>query len=112
MGETIRLNTTITNLKAEAIPNTIARVGIPAGLSIQPWQLKELQEQGTFDYYELFYGYVVFHYRGLKAKEEKKIGLDLKADITGTYEAPASVAYLYYTNEEQRWSKPGIVVVE
>jgi len=111
VGENIRLNTTITNLKDEAIPNTIAKIGIPAGLSLQAWQLKELQEKGVFDFYEIFDGYVVFHYRGLAGNEEKKIGLDLKADIPGTYEAPASVAYLYYTNEFQKWTKPGEIVI-
>ena len=50
--------------------------------------------------------------RGLKAGERKEIGLDLKADIPGVYEAPASVAYVYYTNEEMRWAKPGVVTVE
>jgi len=113
VGENIRLNTKITNLQSNAVPNTIAKVGIPAGLSLQAWQLKELQEKEAFDFYEIFDGYVVFHYRGLEAGEQKVIGLDLKADIPGTYEAPASVAYLYYTNEFQKWAKPGeIEIVE
>ena len=55
---------------------------------------------------------MVFHYRGLDAGEQKVIGLDLKADIPGKYEAPASVAYLYYTNELQKWTKPGEIVIE
>ena len=41
----------------------------------------------------------------------KTINLDLKADLAGTYEAPASVAYLYYTNEFQNWSKPERLVI-
>ena len=32
---------------------TIAVLGIPAGLSPQPWQLKDLKEKGNFDFYEV-----------------------------------------------------------
>ncbi len=106
MGETIRLTTTLTNKLKEGQPMTMAMVGIPAGLSLQPWQLKELQEKKVFDYYELFEGYVVFHYEQMKASEVKVIHLDLKADIPGDYEAPASTAFLYYTNEHKVWTMP------
>ncbi len=106
MGETIRLTTTLTNTLDKGQPMTMAMVGIPAGLSLQPWQLKELQEKKVFDYYELFEGYVVFHYEQLKANESKIVHLDLKADIPGDYEAPASSAFLYYTNEHKVWATP------
>ena len=106
MGETVRLKTTLINTTSEAIPNTIAIVGIPSGLSLQPWQLKQLQEREVFDYYELMDGYIIFHYREMQADEVKVIDLDLKADIPGKYEAPASSAYLYYTNEYKYWAQP------
>ena len=112
MGETVRLKTTLINTISEAIPNTIAIVGIPSGLSLQPWQLKQLQEREVFDYYELMDGYIVFHYRTMQANEVKVIDLDLKADIPGTYEAPASSVYLYYTNEYKHWAKPLQVKIE
>ena len=78
---------------------TMAIVGLPAGLTAQPWQLKELQEKGTFDYYEVVGNNVVFYYRQMLPSESKTIHLDLKAEVPGTYEAAASTAYLYYTNE-------------
>ena len=106
MGSTIRLTTSLTNKTREGQPMTMAMVGIPAGLSLQPWQLKELQEKKIVDYYELFEGYVVFHYEQLDPGETKIVHLDLKADIPGQYEAPASSAFLYYTNEHRVWSMP------
>lgn len=106
MGETIRLTTTLLNTTAEGQPMTMAMVGIPAGLSLQAWQLKELQEKKVVDYYELFDGYVVFHYEQLKPNETKIVHLDLKADVPGSYEAPASSAFLYYTNEHRVWAMP------
>ena len=113
VGENIRLSTILTNKSFEPIANTIVMVGIPAGLSVQPWQLKELLDKGVFDYYELMpNGYIAFHYRGMEASEKKEINLDLKADIPGDFEAPASSAYLYYWNEEKVWSQPEEVTIE
>lgn len=111
MGETIRLTTTLTNTSAQGQPMTMAMVGIPAGLSLQPWQLKELQEKKIVDYYELFDGYVVFHYEQLTPNQTKIVHLDLKADVPGGYEAPASSAFLYYTNEHKVWTMPESVVI-
>lgn len=111
MGETIRLTTTLVNTSAKGQPMTMAMIGIPAGLSLQPWQLKELQEKKIVDYYELFEGYVVFHYEQLEPNETKIVHLDLKADVPGNYEAPASSAFLYYTNEHKVWTMPERMVI-
>ncbi len=104
VGETVRYVTEIQNVTSEDIANPIAVIGIPAGLSLQPWQLKKLEEQGLCDYYELKGNYLVLYYRGLTAGEKRTINLDLKADIAGSFEAPASVAYLYYENEHRNWA--------
>ena len=79
-------------------------MGIPAGFSVQPWQLKELQEKQVFDYYEIKGNNIAIYYRGMGANSVKQINLDLKAEMPGEYYAPASVAYLYYTNEFKTWS--------
>jgi hypothetical protein len=111
MGETVRLTTTLTNISTKGQPMTMAMIGIPAGLSLQPWQLKELQEKKIVDYYELFDGYVVLHYEQLKPNQTKIVHLDLKADIPGGYVAPASSAFLYYTNEHKVWAEPDFIVI-
>lgn len=111
-GETIRLTAEIKNKTSDELPSPIAIIGIPAGLSLQPWQLKEMQEKNMFDYYEVIGSNLVLYYRGMGPKEEKIINLDLKADIPGEYEAPASSAYLYYTNEYKTWDAGGKVIVK
>jgi hypothetical protein len=111
-GETVRLTATITNKTSDELPSPIAIIGIPAGLSLQPWQLKEMQEKKMFDYYEVIGSNLVLYYRGMGPKEEKVINIDLKADIPGEYEAPASSAYLYYTNEYKTWDAGGKVIVK
>lgn len=104
VGETVRMTATITNRKNEEVPSTMAIIGIPAGFTVQPWQLKELQEKKVFDYYEIVGNNIAIYYRGLDAKAVKEIHLDLKAEMPGVYDAPASSAYLYYTNEFKTWS--------
>ncbi|MCP4441152.1 MAG: hypothetical protein GY810_19685 [Aureispira sp.] len=112
MGETVRLTAKAQNITSKDQPMLMMMVGIPAGLSIQPWQLKELEEKGVFNYYEVFDGYVVLHYDGVRAKQAKTVNLDLKADIPGQFEAPASSAFLYYHNEERVWSKPETITID
>ena len=108
-GETSRLNIQLKNKTNEGQPMTMAIVGIPGGMSAQPWQLKELQEKEAFDYYEVKDNYVYLYFRFMKPNEKKQIALDLKAEVPGQYEAVASSAYLYYTSEYKDW-EPGVVV--
>jgi hypothetical protein len=103
VGETLRLTATLKNITAEGQPMTMAIIGIPAGFSTQPWQLKELQEKGVIDFYEVVGNNIACYYRALAPNAVKQINLDLKAELPGEYEAPASSAYLYYTNEHKKW---------
>jgi TonB-dependent SusC/RagA subfamily outer membrane receptor len=112
VGNTLRLSTTLRNKTKEPLPMTLAVVGLPSGMSAQAWQLKELQEKQVFDFYEVHKNYIVFYYRSLAPQEVRQVHLDLKADIAGTYQAPASTAYLYYYNELKDWRAGEMVRVE
>jgi hypothetical protein len=112
VGETVRLTAVITNKKSTDVPSTMAIIGIPAGFTAQPWQLKELQEKNVFDYYEIKGNNIAVYYRGLAPKAVKEINLDLKAEMPGEYDAPASSAYLYYTNEFKTWCATDKVVIK
>ena len=103
VGETVRLSTTLKNCKNEGLPSTMCIVGIPAGMTAQPWQLKELQDKKVIAYYEVLGNNVIFYFRNMAPNELKEINLDLKAEMPGDYDAPASSAYLYYTNEFKSW---------
>ncbi|MFY9309880.1 MAG: MG2 domain-containing protein [Bacteroidia bacterium] len=112
VGETVRLTSVITNKKDAEVPSTMAIIGIPAGFTVQPWQLKELQEKHIVDYYEIKGNNIAVYYRGMAPKAVKEINLDLKAEIPGVYDAPASSAYLYYTNEFKTWSETDRVTIK
>lgn len=103
IGETARITAVLSNGTQSGLPMTLAIIGIPAGLSPQPWQLKELQEKKIVDFYEVNGSEVVFYYRQMKPSEERTINLDCKAEVAGTFIPTASRAYLYYTNEDKVW---------
>jgi alpha-2-macroglobulin-like protein len=112
VGETVRLSVTLSNNKSESVPNPIAIIGIPAGFTVQPWQLKEMQEKNVFDYYEVIGNNIILYYRGMKSLEVKNLSFDLKAEVPGEYLAPASAAYLYYTNEYRSWAGLEKVIIK
>ncbi len=111
-SDVVRLSTVIINKTSEALPMTVALVGIPGGLTPQAWQLKKMQEERVFDYYELQQNYLVFYFTGMSANEIKNIDIDLKADVPGVYTAPAASAYLYYCNENRYWTDGVRVMID
>ena len=112
LNESVRLTAVLKNKTNEKLPMTLAVIGMPAGLSVQPWQLKELQEKEVFDFYEIMNGNLVIYYREMAPGGEHTINLDLKAEIPGSYIGGASSAYLYYTNEHKHWVSGNSVVIQ
>ena len=104
VGETVRITTVVQNKTDTPLPMTVALIGIPAGASPQHWQLKEIQEKAQADFVEIDKNYVVFYFVGMNPKEKRTIHLDLRVEVPGTFQAPASCAYLYYTDEHKIWN--------
>lgn len=104
VNETVRMEVLLTNGTAERLPMSIVRLGIPAGLSLQAWQLRELQEGLAFDYYEIFEEDLVLYFTSLAPSEERRVLLDLKAEVPGDYLGRANSAYLYYEDELKYWT--------
>lgn len=111
LGEGVRLTAELVNRSKDGIPMTLARVGIPGGLTFQTWQLKELKDKGVIDFYETGAREVVVYLRAMPPSERRVIELDLLATVPGSYVAPATSAYLYYTDEHKSWQAPVSVTV-
>lgn len=112
VGETVRMNVEIKNTRNELQPMAIAKLGIPAGLTVQPWQLKKMLEEKQVAYYEIFDNYLVFYWMGLSANESKKLQLDLKAEVPGRYKGKAGNVCLYYTPEYKHWSEGPEIIIQ
>lgn len=110
-GETVRLKVKLENKTNQGLPSTMAIVGIPAGCSVQPWQLKEMQEKKLIDYYEISGNKLNIYYRQMAPNEIKNLNFDLKAEVKGKFLSPSSCAYLYYTNEFKEWQSTPLLEI-
>ncbi len=111
VGETVRLTSLIENTTKDTVATPLAIIGIPGGLTAQPWQLKEIQDKGIAEYFEVEKDRVVFYLNHMAPYEKKTIHLDLKAELPGVYQSPASSAYLYYDNDAVAWAIADPMVV-
>jgi len=82
-----------------------AKIGIPAGLTLQNALLKDLLDKKQVSYYEIFDNYLVLYWEHFDAGETKIINLDLKAEFAGTYTGKSSNVYLYYMPEAKYWNE-------
>ncbi len=103
VGQTVRLTATIDNVSGEAVASPIARIGLPGGLVFQDWQLRELKESGALATFETGPREVVAYFDAFAPGASKTLELDLVAEVPGRYTAPASSAYLYYSDADVRW---------
>jgi hypothetical protein len=101
----------VTNATSAGVPMTLARIGLPGGLSFQTWQLQELRDRKLIDFYETRAREVILYFRALPPDAVREIPLELLATVPGTFTAPASRAYLYYTDEHKHWVAPATVTV-
>jgi hypothetical protein len=104
MGETVRLTARLENRTGKVVPSPIARIGLPAGLEPQLWQLKELQERGVVAFYETRPREVTLYWDGQHGDEVHEVNLDLLAAVPGTFTGPASSAWPYYDDDEKSWA--------
>ena len=104
-GELARMEVEVRNTTQEGKGMITAIVGIPAGASVQAYQLKELMEENQIAYYEVVDNFVILYWRSFEAAAVKRIALDLKTDISGSYTAPASTVYPYYGDDFKFWTK-------
>jgi uncharacterized protein YfaS (alpha-2-macroglobulin family) len=102
-GDTTRLVAKLTNRTGEVVPDPIARIGLPAGLVPQTWQLEQLKEQGAVAFFETRPREVTLYWDGIAAGEVHEVALDLVAEVPGTFTGPSSSAYPYYDDEARAW---------
>lgn len=106
VGESVKVKVEVSNTTGDGLPMVIARIGVPGGLETQKWQLDELKKKHLVDFYETREREVIVYYRSMGPQAKKRFDLDLLASVPGTYTAPASQVYLYYTDEHRRFVDP------
>jgi hypothetical protein len=86
----------------------VAVVGLPAGMKLPEdfKQLKDLTDKGAIGFFEVRGRELVLYWRGMGPKERMAVGVDLIADVPGTYRGPAGRAYVYYDPDHKHWVDP------
>jgi uncharacterized protein YfaS (alpha-2-macroglobulin family) len=112
MGDGVTLRAHVENTTQAGVPMTLARLGLPGGTVFQTWQLQELRDKRIIDYYETRPREVILYWRALAPGAKKDVDVKLLAAVPGTYEGPASSAYLYYTAEDKAWTAPLALTIE
>ncbi|MFC3158609.1 TonB-dependent receptor plug domain-containing protein [Chryseobacterium arachidis] len=105
VGETNRMTVTVKNKINNPLPMVTAKIGIPAGLTLQNALLKDMLDKKQVSYFEIFNNYLVLYWEHFDANETKTINLDLKVEFAGEYTGKASSIYLYYMPEAQFWNE-------
>jgi hypothetical protein len=54
---------------------------------------------------------VILYFRSLPPHAVKDVALELLATVPGSFTAPASRAYLYYTAEHKTWAQPSTIAI-
>ena len=112
VGETNRMTVTVKNKINGDLPMVTAKIGIPAGLTLQNALLKDMVDKKQVSYYEIFDNYLVLYWEHFDANETKTINLDLKVEFAGEYTGKASNVYLYYIPESKFWNEGIKAIVE
>ncbi|MBW2255207.1 MAG: hypothetical protein JRI25_11485, partial [Deltaproteobacteria bacterium] len=112
MGDTVRLTATVDNDAGRLVPSPIARIGLPAGLEAQTWQLEQFQERGEIAFFETRPREVTLYWDGLHEDDAHMVVLDLVATVPGIFTGPASSAYPYYNDDEKAWDAGLQVTIE
>ena len=102
-GEPVEMRVEVRNVADKGRPMAVAIVGLPGGLEARAKQLEELVKEGKVDAIETRAREVILYWRSLAPKAHHTLTIDCVAAVPGRYEAPASRAYLYYTDEDKRW---------
>ncbi len=108
-GDPVRLTATIHNTSDAPVVSPVARIGLPASLSVEPWQLEELMDREVAAFLEVGRSEIVAYWDGLAPGQSATLPLDLKAELPGEATGAASSAWPFYDPDRRAWA-PGIAV--
>ncbi|MEM0924502.1 MAG: MG2 domain-containing protein [Planctomycetota bacterium] len=106
LGDSVEVGVELRNRTDQGLPMTMAIIGLPGGLEPVIESLEALRDDGQIDFYELRGREVLLYWRNMAPQASRRISLTCLGEIGGSYQGPASRAYLYYTSESKSWCEP------
>lgn len=104
IGDNVRMTIKIENPTYKNFGMITAKIGIPAGLTMDPKNLKAMMERNEIAYYEIFDNYLVLYWYNLDSKKNIQVNLDTKAEFAGKYTGKANHAFEYYFQQNYQWT--------
>ena len=111
LGDTVRLTATLKAHDLAPVASPIARIGLPAGVRVENWQLEAMRDRNEISFYETRPREVTLYFGGFQPNTERKLHLDLVAEVPGTFTSKASSAYPYYDADEKSWSAEAVLQI-
>lgn len=111
-GEATEMKVTISNVTKDQLPTPVAIIGIPGGLEVRFDQLKELQNSGIIDFFEINGQEVILYWRAIQPGQKVTLNISCIGSLPGSYTAPASRVYEYYTAEYKHWTAGESVLIK
>lgn len=111
IGDNVRMYIKIENPTQKNFGMITSKIGIPAGLTMDPKNLKAMVDRKEIAYFEIFDNYLVLYWYHLDAKKKIEIHLDTKAEFAGKYTGKANHAFEYYFQQNFQWTDGMIVEI-
>ena len=108
IGDNVRMSIKIENPTDKNFGMITAKIGIPAGLTMDPKNLKAMAERNEIAYFEIFDNYLVLYWYNLNSKKNIQVNLDTKAEFAGKYTGKANHGFEYYYQQNYQWTN-GVV---
>jgi len=109
IGDNVRMTVKINNPTNKNFGMMTAKIGIPAGLTMDPKNLKAMMDRREIAYFEIFDNYLILYWYHLDLKKSIEVHLDTKAEFAGKYTGKANHAFEYYYQQNYQWTD-GVVV--
>ena len=103
VGQVQHLRLALRNRTKTSQKQLVAIVPLPKGLSLQPKQLKDLQEQKRIDYYQIKDDKLHLYLAELGPKERRNLALDLRVEQAGYFKHRAACVYPLYQPNAVYW---------
>ena len=106
LGHVVPLRVEVHNTRDDQdIASPLARIGLPAGVRVEPKQLQDLRERGMVDFFETRPREITLYWEALGPGQRIEISLSLVTEIPGAFTAPPSTAYPYYEPTAAVWAE-------
>lgn len=108
VGNVAGFSIKITNTTKKILPQTIAIIELPAGVTVKPEELILLKKKGIIDFYEITNTTLVLYFEEIDARQHIEVLLPVLCQVKGSFYMRPSCIYNYYQPENKTYflSKP------